>query len=375
MLALGIFLNRLFICHLDNSPVSDDTMRLFTVGPVMMYPETLEESGRQLPYFRTAEFSAMMLDSEAVLKRLLGAEDASKVAFLTASGTGAMEAAVSNTLTSDDKVLIIVGGGFGRRFAEICDVHNIHHDSVDLEFGETLTGDRLEAFRGRGYSALLVNIDETSTGQLYDIHLLSDFCRSEGMMLIVDAISSFLADDLDMERDGIDEIILSSQKALSLEPGISMVVVSPRAYDRIRMIPSPSYYLDLDHHFIDQERGQTPFTPAVGTLINLNRMLHMVESKGLDRKISETAALASYFREGARRIGLIIPDYPLSNAVTPVLFDGNATEVFESLRERGITVTPSGGDLKNRLLRVGHIGNLSESDYDILLKELEGIIG
>ena len=101
----------------------------------------------------------------------------------------------------------------------------------------------------------------------------------------------------------------------------------------------------------------------------------MVESKGLDRKISETAALASYFREGARRIGLIIPDYPLSNAVTPVLFDGNATEVFEALRERGITVTPSGGDLKNRLLRVGHIGNLSESDYDILLKELEGIIG
>ena len=77
MLALGIFLNRLFICHLDNSPVSDDTMRLFAVGPVMMYPETLEESGRQLPYFRTAEFSAMMLDSEAVLKRLLGAEDAS----------------------------------------------------------------------------------------------------------------------------------------------------------------------------------------------------------------------------------------------------------------------------------------------------------
>ena len=215
-------------------------MRLFTVGPVMMYPETLEESGRQLPYFRTAEFSAMMLDSEAVLKRLLGAEDASKVAFLTASGTGAMEAAVSNTLTSDDRVLIIVGGGFGRRFTEICDVHNIPYDSVDLEFGETLTGDRLEAFRGRGYSALLVNIDETSTGQLYDIHLLSDFCRSEGMMLIVDAISSFLADDLDMERDGIDEIILSSQKALSLEPGISMVVVSPRAYDRIRMIPSPS---------------------------------------------------------------------------------------------------------------------------------------
>ncbi|MGN0098025.1 MAG: pyridoxal-phosphate-dependent aminotransferase family protein, partial [Candidatus Methanomethylophilaceae archaeon] len=321
----------------------------------MMYPETLEESGRQLPYFRTEEFSEMMLDSEAVLKRLLGAADVSKVAFLTASGTGAMEATVSNLFTSKDRVLVIVGGGFGRRFVEICDVHSIPHDSVDLAFGEALTASHLDDFRGRGYTALLVNIDETSTGQLYDIDMLSDFCRSEGMMLVVDAISSFLADDLNMVRDGIDAIILSSQKALSLEPGISMVVVSPRAYDRIRGIRSPSYYLDLNHHFIDQERGQTPFTPAVGTLINLNRMLHMVESKGLDRKISETAALASYFREGARRIGIRIPDYPLSNAVTPIILDGNATEVYEALREHGITVTPRGGDLKPILLRVGHI--------------------
>ncbi len=349
-------------------------MRLFTVGPVMMYPEILEESGKQLPYFRTEEFSEMMLDSEVVLKRLLGASDASKVAFLTASGTGAMEAAVSNTFTSKDRVLVIVGGGFGRRFTEICDVHQVPYDSVDLVFGETLTRDHLEAYRGRGYSALLVNIDETSTGQLYDIGMLSDFCRSEGMMLVVDAISSFLADDIDMQRDSIDIVILSSQKALSLEPGISVIVASPRACGRIREIRSPSYSLDLNRHFLDQERGQTPFTPAVGTLICLNRMLHMIESKGLDNKISETAALASYFRDGARRIGVHIPDYPLSNAVTPMMFDGNAVDVFEALRERGLTVTPSGGDLKTRLLRVGHIGNLSRSDYDVLLRELEGIL-
>lgn len=350
-------------------------MILFTVGPVMMYPDILEESGRQLPYFRTDEFSEMMLDSERVLKGLLGAEDRSKVAFLTASGTGAMEAAVSNMFTPDDRVLIIIGGGFGRRFAEICDVHGIRHDSVDVPFGETLSADRLECFRGRGYSALLVNIDETSTGQLYDISMLSDFCRSEGMLLVVDAISSFLADDIDMVRDGVDAIILSSQKALSLEPGISMVVAGSRACERIGRNRSPSYYLDLKHHFIDQERGQTPFTPAVGTLISLNRMLHKVESEGLSAKVARTAELASYFRGKARGMGLHIPDYPLSNAVTPILFDGNATDVYMALRERGITVTPSGGDLKDRLLRVGHIGNLSESDYDILLRELGRILG
>lgn len=351
-------------------------MKLFTVGPVMMHPEILDVSGKQLPYFRTGEFSQLMLDSERLLKKLLNAPDGSRIAFLTASGTGAMEAAVSNTMTPDDRALIIVGGGFGRRFAEICDVHGIPYDTVDLEFGEQLTSEMLDGFRRRGYTSMLVNIDETSTGQLYDIDMLSSFCRSEGMYLIVDAISSFLADDLDMERSSIDAVILSSQKALSLEPGISIVALSPRMYEeRVSKIPSPVYYLDLERHIANQVRGQTPFTPAVGTLIALNKRLHMVDESGLDAVIAHTKDLAEYFRSEARRMGLRIPDYALSNAVTPVVFDGNAYAVFEKLREEyDITVTPSGGDLKGRLIRVGHIGNLEKSDYDDLLEALKKVI-
>ena len=351
-------------------------MKLFTVGPVMMHPEILELSGKQLPYFRTDEFSGMMLDSEIVLKKLLKAPEGSKVAFLTASGTGAMEAAVSNILTPADKALIVVGGGFGRRFAEICDVHGIQYDTVELAFGESLTSDTLKEFSGRGYTALLVNIDETSTGQLYDADILSSFCRSEGMYLIVDAISSFLADDIDMSRHSMDAVILSSQKALSLEPGISIVALSPRiCEERILKIRSPIYYLDLKHHISDQARGQTPFTPAVGTLITLNKMLHMVDDRGLDDVIANTERLATYFRSKASEMGLRIPDYKLSNAVTPLIFDGNAYDIYRTLREGfDITVTPSGGDLKTRLIRIGHIGNLSEDDYDVLLEALRKVI-
>lgn len=351
-------------------------MRLFTVGPVMMYPDTLERSGRQLPYFRTDDFSKIMLDSEKILKRLLDAGDDYKVAFLTASGTGAMEATVSCLLTSSDKVLAINGGGFGKRFTEICSVHNIPCDQIVLRTGEALTKDYLQAFDGEGYSALLVNLDETSTGQLYDIAMLSEFCKANDMYLIVDAISAFLADEISMSRYGIDALIISSQKALALEPGTSMVVLSPRAYkDRVMSIKSPTYYLDLKHHILDQERGQTPFTPSVGTLLCLNDMLHAIDDMGIGEKIRRTRVLAEYFRQQAKDIGLKIPKYPLSNAVTPILFDGNATEVYKRLNDDyDITVTPSGGDLKPNMLRVGHIGNLETSDYDALISALKEIL-
>lgn len=342
----------------------------------MMFPEVMEGSRTQLPYFRTDEFSEMMLDSERVLKNLLNAGDESKVAFLTASGTGGMEAAVINFFDRFDRLLIVSGGGFGHRFCEICDVHNIPYDAIELKFGEVLTEELLNEYKGFKHTGMLVNLDETSTGQLYDIKLISDFCKSEGMYLVVDAISSFLADPLDMKSDGVDAVILSSQKALSLAPGLSIVVMSDRIYERSKSVHSPSYYLDLSRHVSDQKRGQTPFTPAVGVLLDLNRMLHLIDDIGLREKIMGTAELANYFRSNARTIGLKIPEYPLSNAVTPLLFDGNAYDVFVILREKyGITVTPSGGDLRGKLLRVGHIGNLTKKDYDRLLSALKEVIG
>ncbi len=350
--------------------------RLFTVGPVMMYPETLGISGEQLPYFRTDEFSQIMKESETLLKGIIGTSAQSKVAFLTASGTGAMESAVSNTFTSDDEVLVINGGSFGKRFEEICDVHGIGHVSIELAFGEVLTSQHFDPFEGRDLAGVLVNVGETSTGQLYDLGLISEFCERNGAFLIVDAISSFLADEYRMDDMGVDMTILSSQKALSLSPGLSIVVMNSEIFERrVSRIRSPIYYLDLANHVSNMERGQTPFTPAVGILLELNGMLRSIAESGVDRRIARTRELADYFRNGVRELGMEIPDYPLSNALTPLLFDGNAKDVYNALRDKyGITVTPSGGHLSNRMLRVGHIGYLSEDDYDSLLAALREIL-
>ena len=282
-------------------------MKLFTVGPVEMYPFTLKTAAGQIPYFRTKEFSAMMLESEELLKKQMHAPDTSRLVFLTASGTGAMEATVFNLFNKDDRLLIIDGGSFGHRFAQICELHGIPHDVLTLSFGESLTSERLEEYSGTAYTGLLVNIHETSTGQLYDINMLSDFCRRKDMLLVVDAISSFLADDINAEKYSIDALITSSQKGLALGPGMSFVLLSERAiHDRIGRISPPSLYLDFSDHLKNQERGQTPFTPAVRVLYELNEMLRHIEydEGGIENRLNTVRAEAEWFRSQVRVLPL-----------------------------------------------------------------------
>lgn len=350
-------------------------MKLFTVGPVEMYGSTLAVAGKQVPYFRTSEFSEMMRESEELIKKLSFSDKAARVAFLTASGTGAMESAVSSCFGRDDKLLVISGGGFGKRFEEICEHHGIPVATLKLGFGEVLTADKLARFDDTGITGLLVNIHETTTGQLYDIRILSDFCKRNGAYLVVDAISSFLADSISVRESGVDILIISSQKALALSPGISAVVVGPKIYkERVLKMKSPSYYLDLGMHLKDMERGQTPFTPAVGTLLEMNDMLRTVDRMGVDTKIRRTAELASDFRSRLLTTGIRVPSYPLSNALTPMKFDGDAYKVFLALMNKGFTVTPTGGDLKDTLLRVGHMGNLTIDDNRALIEGLKEVL-
>ena len=351
-------------------------MKLFTVGPVEMYPDTLEQSALQLPYFRTAEFSELMLRSEKLLLQLVGAPENARVVFLTASGTGGMEAAVINCLGSHDKALIIDGGSFGHRFVQICERHRIPKETVKLEFGAQLTEEMLDKAYDRDMTALLVNLHETSTGQLYDINLIHNFCEKHGLFLIVDAISSFLADPISMERYGIDVLITSSQKALALAPGISLVVLSPHAIGYTQKRICDLMYFDFQDHLKNGERGQTPFTPAVGTLLTLHRRLERIASEGLEHIQDSIRALAVDFRKKITGLPVKIPDYPLSNALTPIYFPSEiAKQVYETLYKKyALNVTPSGGALVNSLLRVGHIGNLTAEDNDRLIHALHEIL-
>ena len=153
----------------------------FTVGPVMCSNEVCAVGGEQVPYFRTLEFSELMLENEKLMLKYAKAPAGSRVAFMTNSSTGSMEATVMNCFTSTDNVLVINGGSFGQRFVELCEIHDIPHDVLKLNHGQKLTKERLYEYDSMGYTGLLVNIDETSTGVLYDSEMLGEFCKKNNM--------------------------------------------------------------------------------------------------------------------------------------------------------------------------------------------------
>ncbi len=345
----------------------------FTVGPVQSSEEILEIGSEQVPYFRTPEFSRIMLENEELIKKLAKAPKDAKAVFLTGSGTAAMEATVMNVLSKEDKALIINGGSFGARFVKLCQLHGVAYEELKLTTGHGFTSKDLEKYQDSGFTCALVNYHETSTGELYDINLLSKFCKQNNMLLIVDCISAFLADEFDMEKLNADVMITGSQKALACPPGISIIILSDRAVKRVYNNESKSMYLDLKNALENAKRGQTPFTPAVSILRQINKRLHLIEANGgINKSINSTKELASYFRAAIKDLPLeIVPDN-CSNAVTALHpLKNNAYEIFAILKDNyHIWVCPNGGELKDKIFRVGHIGALTKEDYDKLLSAL-----
>lgn len=182
----------------------------FTVGPVQSDEKTLRIGGEQIPYFRTEEFSEIMAENERMMLSLADAESESRAVFLTASGTGAMEAAIVNSFGRSSKVLVVNGGSFGARFVEILKIHEIPFEEIRLDYGKPLTKEILSAYNPADFYGFAIQLCETSTGILYDMDLVSDFCAKNKIFLLVDAISGFLADKISMQKFGIDILITGS---------------------------------------------------------------------------------------------------------------------------------------------------------------------
>lgn len=346
----------------------------FAVGPVQSSEEVRAIGAEQVPYFRTPEFSSVMLDNERMIKELAGAEAEARVVFLTGSGSAAMEAAVMNVFTPKDKLLVVNGGSFGQRFVELCQIYSIPFTEIKLAAGELLTAEHLAPYNKHNYTGFLVNLHETSTGVYYDIRLISKFCKENNLLLAVDAISTFLADPFDMEALGADVVIVSSQKALACPPGISMIILSGRVVERVSQNRVLSMYFDLKAALKNGERGQTPFTPAVSILLQINVRLNQIKnSGGAPGEIGRIKTLAQDFRTRVKHLPVEVASKSMSNAMTPLHpLNVSAYQVFQVLKdEYEIWVCPNGGELRDRIFRVGHLGALTIDDNTRLLEALE----
>lgn len=344
----------------------------FTVGPVQSSDAVRSIGGEQVPYFRTAEFSEIMFENERLVKKFANCTEDSRVVFMTCSGSGGMEATIMNCLNKKDKALVINGGSFGARFVELLQLHEIPYTEIKLEQGKALKPEHLAPYAGQGYTTFLIQKHETSTGVHYDMDLVSDFCKQNNLFLIVDAISSFLCDPFDMTSIGAGVMITGSQKALACAPGISIVALAPSALKRIDENKCCCQYLDFKLALKNMDRGQTPWTPAVGILRQINVRLKEIDSMGgAKAEIDRCADLARYFRDKLVEFKLPfeIVSESLSNAVTPLHpTNQSAYEIFLKIKdEYGMWICPNGGNMKDLIFRVGHIGYLQKKDYDKLI--------
>ena len=352
-------------------------IRLFTPGPVMMHDFTLAEGARQVRYFRTREFSDLLLRCESLLLELLDAKPGSRVVVLTGSGTAAMEASIINCFDPSEQLLIINGGSFGERFVEICSMHSWVYQQVSVPHGRQLKDSLLSSYEGLPIRGVLINHHETSTGNLYDLRSVDHFCKTNNCFLVVDAIGSFLADPMNLKEYDIDVLILSSQKGLALPPGLSFLVLSPRMIDVISKMRPKSYYLNLRRYLQDMQRGQTPFTPAVGIAYQLKQMLEFIKDQSVSERVRLVETIARDFRQKIKGLPLSVFAESPSNALTSLEpTDGRRPQWYVSRLEEeyGIFVCPNGGMLAERIFRVGHLGNISVSDNTALVEAMKELL-
>jgi len=346
---------------------------LFTPGPVPMSNKILEIGREQVPYFRNEYFSNLMLESKELLIKLVNAPKNSEVIFLTSSGTGAMEATIINLLNCNSHPIVINGGGFGQRFVDICNKNNIPHhniqitkdEDIDFKFLSTLDAD-----------SFIVNAHETTVGRLYDLNQISKFTKENNLINIVDGISTIVCDELDMIKHNIDALILSSNKGLALPPGLGMVVLGPKAIKKLKI--HNSIYFDFKDCISNMKRGQTPFTPAVSILKQLHFRLNKINTYGINNILKEKQDLALYFRDKIKSLPLALYLKKMPNGMTTLTpTDGKlAFEIVEYFeKEYNIILTPSGGELKDKVIRISHMGYMDTKYIDVLINHLNKYYG
>jgi aspartate aminotransferase-like enzyme len=355
-------------------------MNLRIPGPTAVPPSVLEAMDRPMINHRGSEFSELFLGVTAQLKEFYQTKN--DVLILTGAGTGAMEAAVVNTLSPKDRVLVISIGVFGDRFAKIAQAFGADVVKLDFPWGTAADPDAVESKLKADSSikAVIVTHNETSTGVTNDLEAISQVVKRRGLLLIVDAVSAMGAIDLPTDKWNCDVVITGSQKAWMIPPGLAMVSVSPQGWEAIDRATMPRVYWDLKAAKKYLEKGQTPWTPAVSLVYALSKSLALMSEEGLANVLTRHKKIGAYTRAGLKARGLELfaqDERYASNAVTafkvPEGLDGG--ELIKRLRvEHNVVVAGGQLVLSGKIVRVGHLGYVSIADIDDVFKALDAVL-
>jgi aspartate aminotransferase-like enzyme len=342
---------------------------LLIPGPTPVPQTILLAGAKPMINHRGPEFKAALDECTQGLKRVF--QTGHEVFILTASGTGGLEAAVVNVLSPGDLVLSVSIGVFGDRFATIASIYGAKVEKLDFEMGKAADPQkvraRLAADSKKEIKAVLVTHNETSTGVTNDLAAIARVVREHGALLVVDAISSLLAMDCQMDGWGVDVLVAGSQKGFMIPPGLCFIAISERASAAMEQARMPRFYFDLKQARRYLQDGQTPWTPAVPQVFQLQEALRLLEQEGLRDCVARHARLAKAAREGAKALGLklLADESVASNAVTAVRRpEGIEVAALRKLMLQKYAVVLAGGQgaLRNDIFRIGHLGLVSETD-------------
>jgi aspartate aminotransferase-like enzyme len=352
---------------------------LLTPGPTQVPEPVLEALARPVIHHRSPEFKTLFGRVRTRLREVYRTEN--EVLVLTASGTGAFESAIVNLLSPGETVVAVSHGNFGERWQKLAAAYGADVHALTYPWGEAPAVDDLErAIRESGATVALVVHSETSTGVVSDVEALASACRRAGALCVVDAISSLGAVPLETDAWGIDVVVTGSQKALMCPPGLGFISISERARAKAASATMPRFYWDWERAITQAEKDNTPFTPAVSTIVALDVALGMLLQDGLESAFARHVALGRACRAGVTSLGLELysPDDDsaavLTAALTPEGIDAVALRL--ALRDRhGITIAGGHGDIVHRLFRLGHIGHVGITEVEIAMSALEQELG
>jgi serine---pyruvate transaminase len=344
-------------------------------GPTPVPPEVLAAGAQPVLHHRGPDFRAVMLRTLRRLQEVCRTRN--DVLLFTASGSAAFESAVVNLLSPGERVLAVMAGEFGERWAALARAYDVDVHELRYAWGETpRTDDVRSRLDETGARTLFLVHSETSTGVVSDVQALAQAAQDADALVVVDAVSSLGAVPLETDAWGLDVVVAGSQKALMTPPGLSIVTVSGSAWERSRSASLPRFYFDWERMRASLETGSTPFTPAVTIVAGLDVALGLLLEEGLDAAFARHAALGRACREGVKAMGLELfsPDEERSAIVTAILTPKgvDARELVLALRDRfGITVAGGHGELDSKMFRIGHIGYYDVLDITTVLAAVE----
>jgi aspartate aminotransferase-like enzyme len=360
-------------------------IRLFTPGPTPLLPAAQFAMAAADLHHRTPEFRAMYQRVLGQLRTFVATKN--DVIMLTSSGTGAMEASVTNLTSPGDRVLVLTAGKFGERWTSLTKAFGCQPDVVSAPYGQTFSLKDVEAALHKDNRVVYMQATETSTGVRHDVQGVANLLRSarSEALLVVDAITGLGTTHLDMDEWGVDVLIGGSQKAVMIPPGLAYLAVSELAWKRMETAKNPRYYFDLRKERKSSANGESAYTPGVALIAALGAALDYIAAqaggdlaRGRKMLVDNAELCAAMTRAAVPALGmrLFAPDAPAA-AVTAVLPPEGVDSglIVKELKSRfGVTVTNGQGEMKGQIFRIAHLGFFDPLDTLALLGALEQVV-